>query len=557
MLQTAKSRQVDTYWDLESVMMLFNFGNILETLEATVDADADALICGEHRISWEQLGVRSNNLARAMLQQGASPGDKVGFYMRNCNEYMELLAACFKARLTHVNVNYRYLADELWYILDNSDATVVVYSSEFRDRLDEIRRKLPNVKLWLEVGDADVPDFASSYENAASSGDGGALSTPEIGERSPSDLLFLYTGGTTGYPKAVMWEHNAIFNASGRTLEHAKANSLAEYAEIVRRNQPGIRQLPACPMMHGTGLFTAMNTMLTGGCVVSIPSARFDAEQLWDTVERQRVNALAIVGDAFAQPMVKALDEHPNRWNLDSLVSITSSGVMWSPEVKKNLLRHHEQLVLIDTFGSSEALGFGGSVTNNKGVSGSAEFKIGERAKVFDEQFNEVQPGSDTVGFIATGGHLPVGYYKDPEKTKRTFLVINGVRYSMPGDYCRVGADGTIILLGRGSACINSAGEKIYSEEVEEALKRHPEIADALVFGIPDEKWGQSVTAVVKSLSNRFDEDKIKAFMRAQLAAYKVPKRILNTQDMGRAVNGKADYDFVRAYALQELGLAS
>lgn len=529
--------------------MPFNLGDVLEQVEQVLPADAEALVCGDIRRSWQDLRRRSNNLGRAMLAAGISPGDKVGFYLRNGNEYMETLATCFKARLTHVNVNYRYLENELWYILDNSDAAVVVYSAEFRERLEPLRQRLPGVKLWLETGLQAPAAFARSFEETAETGDGSPLEL----ERSPEDLLFLYTGGTTGSPKGVMWEHSTLLIAAERALGNEVAESLEAYGERIRTSHPAQRQLPVCPMMHGTGLLTAMNTMLIGGCVISIPSLRFDAEELWDTIDREQVQTLAIVGDAFAKPMLAALDQHPKRWQLTSLTHMLSSGVMWSPEIKQGLLRHSPHLKLLDTFGSSEGLGFGGSVTSKAGETQSASFEIGPFAKVFDKNQKEIQPGSDQIGFIAVRGTLPVGYYKDPEKTSRTFPVIDGVRYSMPGDYCRVEEDGTLVLLGRGSACINSAGEKIYAEEVEEALKEHDGVEDALVFGVPDEKWGQAVTAVVLMPQETFTEGELQQLARGLLAAYKVPKRIFAISDMKRAVNGKANYDYVRKYALAQL----
>ena len=530
--------------------MPFNMGDVLEEIEKVLPPDAEALVCGDERRTWSDLARRSNNLGRAMLEAGAEPGDKVGFYLRNGNEYMETLAACFKARLTHVNVNYRYLEDELWYILDNSDAAVVVYSAEFKDRLQTIRERLPKVRLWLQAGADPVADFAQSYERLAEAGDGSPLGL----QRQPDDLLFLYTGGTTGYPKGVMWEHNVLMASGSATLKQEAADTLQEYGERVRQAHPAQRQLPACPMMHGTGLLTAMNTLTLGGCVVSIPSLRFDAEELWDVTAKERVKAMAIVGDAFAKPMLAALEAHPERWDLSHLTHILSSGVMWSPEVKAGLLAQLPNVLLMDTFGSSEGLGFGGSVSSAEGTKGqSAQFVVGDFAKVFDEDHNEIEPGSDRVGFIAVRGFLPRGYYKDPDKTARTFPEINGVRYSMPGDWCRVQADGSIVLLGRGSACINSAGEKIYAEEVEEALKEHPAVGDALVFGVPDDRWGQAVTAVVLAPPASFDESDLQQFARGQLAPYKVPKRIFATEDMGRADNGKANYDFVKEYALQRM----
>jgi fatty-acyl-CoA synthase len=308
--------------------------------------------------------------------------------------------------------------------------------------------------------------------------------------------------------------------------------------------------------MHGTGLFTAIGAIVGGGSVVTLPSLRFDPHELWQAVARHRVQSIAIVGDAFAKPMLRALDEKPGEYDLSSLALIVSSGVMWSPEVKQGLLRHHPNLLLVDSFGSSEAVGFGSSVTTARSTAKPARFQIGERVKVFTEDGREVVPGSGEPGFVARAGPIPVGYYKDPEKSAKTFRTVAGVRYSIPGDWCTVDADGTIQLLGRGSVCINTAGEKVYPEEVEEALKTHPAVYDALVVGVPDEKWGQAVTGVVELHAGAgFDEEDLRAHVRARLAGYKCPKRVLRVDSLGRAANGKADYKRIADHARSALGL--
>ena len=536
---------------------IWNFGDLLDDNGAHLGPDNPALIHGDRIVSWPEMTARSNNVARWLLAHGAEVGDKIGFYMRNQPEYVEGLVAAFKARLTHVNVNYRYLDDELVYIIDNSDSTVVLYDVEFRDNVIRVKERLPNVKIWVEVGGTSPePAFAVTYDALATSGDGAQLDL----ERSPYDLMFLYTGGTTGMPKGVMWSHRIWRDANLdglRRIYGAAPENWDEHRAFVREVGMHGRQLPACPLMHGTGLFTALGAFLNGGAIVTLETKdRFRSEELWQTVERHGVTAMAIVGDAFAKPMLKVLNEAPGAYDLSSVNSITSSGVMWSMDVKRGLIDHMPQVALMDSFGASEAVGFGMSVTTADGVVETARFEIGEHCKVFSEDGREIEPGSDESGLIARGGSVPLGYYKDEAKSAETFRTIDGVRYAIPGDWCTVAADGTLTLLGRGSNCINSAGEKIYPEEVEEALKEHASVRDALVVGVPDDKWGQAVTGVVELVENgTVEEDELRAFVRTRIAAYKSPKRILFADDLKRAPNGKADYKRIRALAFDALGI--
>jgi 3-oxocholest-4-en-26-oate---CoA ligase len=538
--------------------MAWNYGDILDAVGTAVPADKPCLIHDGTIVSWGEFNRRTNNLARRFLNRGAQASDKVAFSMRNCPAYLEALGACFKARLTHVNVNYRYVDDELWYILDNSDSKIVVYDSEFAEHIRALRERLPKVELWVEVcsGTPEV-EFAVSFDELAEIGDGALLDI----KRSGDDMIFLYTGGTTGMPKGVMWAHvdHWMAGAAGATpaTNMVPPKDVAEHAANVKAIGGGGVLLPCCPLMHGTGLFMAIGTLAQGGTVVTMGGHSFDADEAWATVQRHKVNSLAIVGDAFAKPLLRALDNEQGRYDIGSVLLIISSGVMWSPEVKRGLLRHNPKMMLTDSFGASEAMGFGRSDTTADGTTEVAKFALGPQCKVFTEDLREVQPGSGEVGFVARTGAIPRGYYKDEEKTAKTFPLINGERYSMPGDYCRVEADGTLTLLGRGSVCINTAGEKVYPEEVEEVLKAHEAVHDALVVGVPDEKWGQMVTAVVQPAEGKqVDEVALREFVRARLAGYKTPKHIITIDNIGRASNGKADYKGVTAYAKQCLGIA-
>jgi len=535
--------------------MPWNFGDILDAIERVLPPDAPAFVHGARRISWGETSKRTNNLARALIARGARPHDKVAFYMRNRPEYCETLAACFKARLTHVNVNYRYKADEVFYIFDNSDAQTVVYGAEFRDVIAEIRPRLTKVETFVEVTDGGTAaPFAVDFESLVTEGDG----TPLKIERSPQDEFFIYTGGTTGMPKGVIWTHNDLRETSLIALRKLGPvpENLDQLVAAIQALGPGTRLIPGCPLMHGTGLLMALSAMMGGGCVITLTHPSLNPHELWEAMERNKAMTLVIVGDAFAKPMLAALDEQPGRYDTSSIVNIVSSGVMWSKEVKQGLLRHMPQAIMVDSFGSSEAVGFGTSMMTIAGEVQTAKFQVSDRCKVFDEQNRPVEPGSGVPGIIAMPEPIPLGYYKDAKKTAETFKTIAGVRYSMPGDWCVVETDGTLTLLGRGSVCINTAGEKVYPEEVEETLKRHPAIDDALVVGVPDDKWGQAVTAVVTVVPNEdFDAADVKAHVHQRLAGYKAPKHVLIAGVPLRAPNGKADYKAALEFAKRELGL--
>ena len=534
--------------------------NLADLFELVADAAPDRLALahgsdGPTR-TWRELDRRANALA-LHLARAHHPGDKLALYAYNRPEFIESLVAGLKARLVPVNVNYRYREEELCYLLDNSDATAVLYEAEFADRVAKVRDRLPGVREWIEIADGSPGNaFATPYAELVGTGSDRRL---EI-ERSPNDLLFMYTGGTTGMPKGVMWEHRALYHALGgggnAVIGEKASESVEEQRARVAQEGRAQRLLPACPLMHGTGLFTAINALGSGGAIVTLAGKSLDAEELWSTVEKRGVNAAAIVGDAFAKPMLKALDESPGRWDLSRFFLVVSSGVIFSPQVKRGLLKHLPHAILYDSFGSSEAVGFGTEITTRDSTVQLAKFRIGPNCKVFTPDGREVQPGSDEPGYIARSGPIPLGYYKDEKKSAETFKEYQGRRWSIPGDWCTVNADGTLDLLGRGSVCINTAGEKVYPEEVEEALKTHPSVADAIVVGVPDEKWGEAVTGVVTlEPGTRADEDALRRHVRERLAGYKTPKRIVFAEVALRAPNGKADYKGARRCALDALGM--
>ncbi|PWR25326.1 acyl-CoA synthetase [Zavarzinia aquatilis] len=533
----------------------WNYGDLFDAVEAVIPGENPALIHGDQVVTWGAFRHRTNSMAANWLSRGFEPGERVAFYLRNHPAYMEGVAAALKARLVHVNVNYRYVADEVRYILDNSDAAIVIFGRAFAPAVAAIAGNLPGVRLWLCVEDgstADVPDFAIPYEALANGGDGAPLSL----SRSPDDQIMLYTGGTTGLPKGVIWRHDAARKVLlNPALSPVIPADLEQHRAMVEATGRGPVCLPACPLMHGTGLFTALSAMIVGGTVVTLTSPHLDVDELWCAVRDRRVEQIIIVGDAFAKPMLRGLQGAAAGFDLSSLVAIISSGIMWSVEVKQALLGHLPKVALVDSFGSSEAMGFGMSIMTAAGEVGTARFQIGEQTRVFTTDGKAVEPGSGEIGLVARGEPIPSGYHKDPVKTAAVFKVIDGVRYAIPGDYCTVEADGTITLIGRGSGCINTAGEKVFPEEVEEVLKLHPDVEDVLVVGLPDEKWGQAVTAVIE-LADRGErtEDLYRGHVRAHLAAYKAPKRVVFVDRMFRAPNGKADYRLARDFAIEQLG---
>jgi fatty-acyl-CoA synthase len=358
-------------------------------------------------------------------------------------------------------------------------------------------------------------------------------------------------------PKGVVYRQDDLWGALGgggnATLGIAPPVDLDEYRS--RLVGPGVKSLPACPIMHGTGQWSSFQALNNGGCIVTLTNRRFDPTELWQTVTDKQVNVVVIVGDAFAKPMLEELDNNPGAYNLDSVLMIASSGVMWSHEVKEGLLRHKPGMILFDSLGSTEAVGMAGSAATAADNPDTAKFTIGERVKVFTDDDKEVEPGSGDIGRLAVGGFIPLEYYKDPEKSARTFRTIDGIRYSLPGDYATVDADGAIHLLGRGTVCINSGGEKIFPEEVEEVLKLHPSIRDAVCVGIPNERFGEAVTAVVEPQADApIDEDDVIKHVKQHIAAYKAPRHVVVVPTIGRSPAGKVDYAGLRRHAIEELG---
>jgi fatty-acyl-CoA synthase len=516
----------------------WNFAQVWDAVAAQAP-DRAAVVCGDVRRTFGEFEDRAARLAGFLAAAGVGPDAKVAIDLLNRVEYLETFYAALKLGAVPVNVNYRYGVDETHYLLADADAVAIVTEDRFAEVARAAAARLHPAPLVLELGPGY--DAAVAHDRL-------------VTDRTPEgdDLIFLYTGGTTGMPKGVMWRNDDLYVSlwqMGRP-----GTEPPDPLDAIRAGKRTGTALPACPLMHGTGLFIALSTLAGGGTVVLIDAMGLDAPRIWDEVDRNEVAVLTIVGDAFARPLLDELERDRDRWSLASLRAITSSGVTWSPEVKRGLLDQLGAVTLLDSLGASEGL-----MSRSASRAGDAEIKparfaVNDRVRVLTDDGREVEPGSDEVGMVGVGGRIPLGYYKDPEKTAKTFRTVNGVRYSIPGDYATVDPDGTIRLLGRGSATVNTGGEKVYPEEVELVLREHSAVDDCVVVGIPDPRFGEKVVALVTT-REAVAEAALRDHCRERgLSGYKIPKRVLTVSDMRRAPNGKADYTLLRSIATEELG---
>lgn len=530
----------------------WNYADLWESVASSIP-DELVVIQGSETLDWRGFDALANGLATHFLDVGLTQQSKIGIYAQNCPGFLVATFAAFKAAMVPFNVNYRYGSEEIAYLLDNADAEAVVFEARYAPLIAAVRDRLPHVKSWIAIvphGEI-APDWATDL--AGIRGISETLNPPW--GRREDDLFFIYTGGTTGMPKGVMWRQGDVIGKGDYG-----ANPLVGLPPLESPDDAGPRArilpqrprtLIAPPLMHGTGMLSAYGALTGGGCVILLPQAHFSGEALWDIAEQHRATSIIIVGLPFAQPMLEALDANPGRWDLSSVFVMGSSGAMWSRENKIGLIHHMPQITLRDMFSSSEALGLGLSTMDAQSEIQTAQFTLGIDCAVFAEDGRRIEPGSGERGRVAVGGFLPVGYYKDEAKSAATFPEIDGRRWSIPGDWAEVAADGTLTLLGRGSQCINTGGEKVFPEEVEEVLKRHPAVRDAAVTGIPDPRFGERIAALVDlTHGSTTDEAELIAHVKATLAAYKAPRHVLVVESVGRAPNGKLDYKNVRARAL-------
>ena len=541
-------------------MGVWCYADLWESIAQAVP-DRAAILQGDTQLTWRALNDQANALARHLLRQGVGHQGKVGIYMPNRPEYLITQYAAFKASLVPFNVNYRYSEAELVYLFDNADAEVVVFDAAYADRLAAIRAQLPKVRIWIVVHGSTtqaLPVWADDFDAVASCVVPENIQGPR--GRSGDDAMFIYTGGTTGMPKGVVWRQEdalGVHNFGSNPALGLPALTAPEEAGLraARTADLAPTTLITCPLMHGTGLMSAVGAFLLGGAAVLLEGGSFDAEAIWGAVEQHRAQRMTIVGLAFASPLLDALKANPCRWDLSSLRIIGSAGAMWSQENKREMMTHLPGVQMADAFGSSEAFGLGASVSAGDKAEGTARFALGARAAVFTEDGRRVKPGSGERGFIAVTGPIPLGYYKDEAKTAQTFRMFEGKRWSVPGDWAELAADGSLKLLGRGSQSINTGGEKVFPEEVEEALKRHAAVNDAAVVGMPDPRFGERVCAIVQLRRGAPEPDlaELSQFVKEQIAPYKAPRDLVVVEDIGRAPNGKLDYRALKERARSSL----
>lgn len=526
----------------------WNLATVWETVAEELP-EAPAQTQGDRTYTWARFDRRADGIARTLLDNKASRDDRVAQYLRNSPEYLEVAHAAFKIGIPAVNTNYRYRDEELRYLWDNADVTSVVFHGAFTPVVNALRGELPKIRTFIHVDDGTLgcPDWAVPYEQAAGSSPGRVRSP---WGRGGDDLFLMYTGGTTGMPKGVMWR--AVDMLQQNNDVSPVTYDLAEGVEAIRRalTGPGPAHISGSPYMHGTGYFGALMAMHGGGHVISLAAPGFDAEEFLDEIDRFAVSSVAISGEVFARRVAKALETQPLRWRSGTVRNVLSSGGMLGEQSKRTLLDHWPDAMILDGFSASEGFGMGWSVATKDNVPETGRFSAGPNVRVLDENDLPVEPGSGVIGRLVVRNRVPVGYYKDADKSAATFRMIDGVRTAVPGDRAVIHDDGTVQLMGRDSLCITSGGEKIFTEEVEGVVLDHPAVTDVLVIGVPDPEWGELVAAVISlEEGRRVTTDEIRDHVKARLAGYKAPRLVTVVDVVPRSPNGKADYPAARALA--------
>lgn len=515
--------------------MTYNLAALFERVARRVP-DREALVSGDQRLTFGELDQRADQVAAVLDAEGIGRDDCIGLCLRNGVEYLELMLGAFKLSAIPINVNYRYQLTELDHVLSDSGARLVVHEHELAEPLAALQTHLPELTRCVSRG--------AEYDAWSSSVAADPSGRPTTG-RSGDDHYILYTGGTTGDPKGVVWRHEDVFFAAmggGRR----GADPINHPDEIVDRlADPPNRVLPASPLMHGTAHWFAFLTLFSGSTVVLSPDVAFDPVRLLDLVDTEAVSYLVVVGDAFAGPLADAVANMPERWDLSTLTVLVSGGATLSAPIRRTLLEHLPWIIVVDSYGTSET-GGQGSLVHTPGMSignGPPRFELRDQTTVLGDDLRPVANGSGVVGRVARHGNIPVGYHNDPLRTAATFPTVDGVRWAITGDQATLGADGSLVLLGRGSATINSGGEKVHPEEVEAVLREHPEVYDAIVVGMPDPRWGERIAAVVATRnSDGANVDQLTTHCRARLADFKTPRSMVLVDRVRRSESGKPDY---------------
>lgn len=539
--------------------MSWNMADLFESVVDTIP-EREALVVpdapgGPRRFTYAELEARVNRLAHALVERGVAPGDKIGVYGHNSNEWVEAQWAAWKIRAVPVNVNYRYVENELRYLFDNADVVALVHGAEFSERIAAVRSDCPLLQACLAYDDGSGADISACGADDYEAVVGASSPERDFPERSDDDLYMLYTGGTTGMPKGVMWRQEDFFKATiGPILTTATPPIVTEsdVAELAANTTPA-PSFPVAPLMHGAAQWTSIAGALGGNTLVLSAARSFDPAKIWRIASDERVVVMSVVGDAMARPLIEELESLGDTVDLSSLFLITSGGAILSPSVKQRFADLLPNVLIFDAIGASET-GYQGS-GSGADAQGRPKFFLGEHTMVIDDEGNPTTPGSGQVGRLVRRGHIPLGYYKDEKKTAETFPTINGERWVVPGDMAIAEADGSVTLLGRGSVSINSGGEKIYPEEVELVLKGHPDVFDAVVVGVPDERWGERVVAVITPRGDaRPTVEELRDHARQMLSSYKLPKEVRYVDTMVRSPSGKADYRWAKSVAAEQSG---
>jgi acyl-CoA synthetase (AMP-forming)/AMP-acid ligase II len=534
--------------------MSYNLADLFESVADTVP-ERTAIVSEQRRLSYRELDERSTRLANHWVSRGVRPGDHIGLQLRNGTEYIEGMLAAYKLRAVPINVNFNYVEGELEYLYKDADMVALITHQAFAPRVGEVVGRVVQLSHVMCVTDESgetVDESFVDYERALAA----ASPRRDFPERDSDDLYIVYTGGTTGMPKGVMWHHRDIFFAAmgGGDIDQSRGPIAAPEQLVERIAETPLVVLPTPPFMHAAAQWTAFTALFGGGKIVIPARGRFEPESVWQAVHDDGVHMLVVVGDAMATPLADTLADNAGRWDVSSLLVVASGGALFSPSTKQRLLALLPSAMILDGLGSSETGLMGSKISAAGADDPTPHFMVNEHMTVLDKDNRPVAPGSGEMGWLARKGHVPIGYYKAAEKSAKTFVEVDGERWAIPGDLASVEADGTILLYGRGSVSINTGGEKVFPEEVESCIKEHPDVLDAVVVGVADERYGQQVVAVCRTRSGTALEiDELRDFCRDKLAAYKLPREVVCLPEIKRSPAGKADYPWAQQAAQQAL----